>query len=128
MAMTDTKLCSVVDYEVSTGSILLEHAFPQQMLPPPTVSVDVQLVLESINAPDLQRCSWLNVIGYVRKSEQRRKRTSNPNTDDIKRAPIPIVQAINIWSAGAIRVGDYEAALTNQREKKAAVEVPVVHQ
>lgn len=128
MAMTDIKLYSVVDYEVSTGSILLEHAFPQQMLPTPTVSVDVQLVLESIKAPDLQRCSWLNVIGYVRKSEQRRKKTSNPSADDIKRAPIPTVQAINIWSAGAIRVGDYEAALINQREKKAAVEVPVVHQ
>lgn len=128
MAATDIKLCSVVDYEVSTGSMLLEHAFPPPLLPTPAVSVDVQLVLESIKAPDLQRGSWLNVIGYVRKSEQRHKKASNPSTDDIKRAPIPIVQAIVVWGAGAIRVGDYEAALLNQREKKATVELPVVHE
>jgi hypothetical protein len=107
---------------------MLEHAFPQQMRPTPTVSVDLQLVLESIKAPDLQRGSWLNVIGYVRKSEQRYKKPGNPSADDIKRVPIPTVQAIIVWDAGAIRVGDYEAALTSQREMRAAVEVPVVHQ
>jgi hypothetical protein len=97
------------------------------MRPTPTVSVDLQLVLESIKVPDLQRGSWLNVIGYIRKSEQRYKKTGNPSADDIRRVPVPNVQAIIVWDAGAIRVGDYEAALTSQREKRAAVEVPVVH-
>ena len=127
-AVTDIKLCSVVKYGVSTGSIMLEHAFPQQMRPTPTVSVDLQLVLESLKVPDLQRGNWLNVIGYVRKSEQRFKKTGNPGADDIGRVPIPNVQAVIVWDAGAIRVGDYEAALTSQREKRAAVEGPVGHQ
>jgi hypothetical protein len=127
-AVTDIKLYSVVKYGVSTGSIMLEHAFPQQMCPTPTVLVDLQLVLESLKVPDVQRGSWLNVIGYVRKSEQRYKKTGNPSADDVRRGPIPNVQAIIVWDAGAIRVGDYEAALTSQREKRAAIEGLVVHQ
>jgi hypothetical protein len=117
----------VVDYEVSTGSLLLEHAFPQPLLPTPKASVDVRLVLESIKAHDLQRGSWLNIIGYVRKPEQRQKKPTNSDTDEVRMASLPIVQAIVVWDAGAIKVADYEAALVRQREIKGAAELPATH-
>jgi hypothetical protein len=69
--------------------------------------------LESIKGHDLQRGSWLNIIGYVRKPEQRQKKTTSSNTEDVKIAAIPIVQAIIVWDAGAIKVADYEAALVS---------------
>jgi hypothetical protein len=113
-----------VDYEVSTGTLLLEHAFPQQVLPTPKASVDIRLVLESIKAHDLQRGSWLNIMGYVRKSEQRRKKPTNSETEEPNMAGLPIVQAIVVWSAGAIKVADYEAALVRQRGMMGAAEFP----
>ena len=117
------RLFSVVNYEVSTGFLLLEYGFQQNILPTPQASVDVRLVLESINAHDLQRGSWLNIIGYLRKPEQRQKKTTSSNTDNIQRPEIPIVQAIIIWGAGAIKVANYETALVSQREMKQAGDV-----
>jgi hypothetical protein len=114
------KLISVVNYEVSTGFLLLEHGFQQDIFPATQASVDVRLVLESINAHDLQRGSWLNVIGYLQKPEQRQKKTTSSNTNNIQRSEIPIVQAIIVWGAGAIRVANYETALVSQREMKQA--------
>jgi hypothetical protein len=121
--VADFELFSVVNYEVSTGFLLLEYGFQQSILPTPQASVDVRLVLESINAHDLQRGSWLNIIGYLRKPEQRQKKTTSSNTDNIQRPEIPIVQAIIVWSAGAIKVANYETALVSQREMKQAVDV-----
>jgi hypothetical protein len=114
------KLFSVVNYEVSTGFLLLEYSFQQNILPTPQASVDVRLVLESVNAHDLQRGSWLNIIGYLRRPEQRQKKTTSSNTNDIQRPEIPIVQAIIVWSAGAIKVENYETALISQRERDEA--------
>ena len=114
-----------MNYEVSTGFLLLEYGFQQNILPPPQASVDVRLVLESIKAHDLQRGSWLNIIGYLQKPEQRQKKTtsSNTNTNNIQRPEIPIVQAIIVWGAGAIKVANYETALISQREMKQAGDV-----
>ena len=112
-----------MNYEVSTGFLLLEYGFQQNILPTPQASVDVRLVLESINAHDLQRGSWLNIIGYLRKPEQRQKKTTSSNTDNIQRPEIPIVQAIIVWGAGAIKVANYETALVGQREMKQASDV-----
>ena len=114
-----------MNYEVSTGFLLLEYGFQQNILPTPQASVDVRLVLESINAHDLQRGSWINIIGYLQKPEQRQKKTtsSNTNTNNIQRPEIPIVQAIIVWSAGAIKVANYETALVSQREIKQASDV-----
>jgi hypothetical protein len=119
----NSKLFSVVNYEVSTGSLLLEYGFPQGVLPTPQASIDVRLVLESINAHDLQRGSWVNIIGYVRRPEQRQKRTISSNANNTQKPEIPIVQAIIVWGAGAIKVADYETALVNQREMKQAVDI-----
>lgn len=114
---------SVVNYDVSTGLLLLEYGFQQDILPTPQASIDVRLVLESINAHDLQRGSWVNIIGYLRKPEQRQRKSISSNTSNIQRPEIPIVQAIIVWGAGAINVANYESALVSQRKMKQAVDV-----
>jgi Telomere capping, CST complex subunit len=111
-----------VNYEVSTGFLLLEYGFRQNILPTPQASIDVRLVLESINARDLQRGSWVNIIGYLRKPEQRQKKSTSSNTNNIQAPEIPIVQAIIVWGAGAIKVASYETALVSQRNMKQAVD------
>jgi hypothetical protein len=103
--------------------LLLEHGFQQDKLPTPQAAIDVQLVLESMKAHDLQRGSWLNIIGYLRKPEQRQKKAISSNTNNIQKSEIPIVQAIIVWGAGAIKVANYETALVSQRETKQAVDV-----
>jgi len=115
----------VVDYEISTASLILEHAFPQSTIPVPQASLDVGLVLESLKFDDLQRGSWLNVIGYVRRPERREKKTRS-TTDGVKSAAVPTIEAIVVWSAGAIKVADYEAALLSHKEARKDCEVPVV--
>ena len=111
-----------MNYEVSTGFLLLEYGFRQDVLPTPLASIDVRLVLESINAHDLQRGSWVNIIGYLRKPEQRQKKSTSSNTNNIQTPEIPIVQAIIVWAAGAIKVASYETALVSQRNMKQAVD------
>ena len=111
-----------MNYEVSTGFLLLEYGFRQDILPTPQASIDVRLVLESINAYDLQRGSWVNIIGYLRKPEQRQKKSTSSNTNNIQTPEIPIVQAIIVWGAGAIKVASYETALVSQRNMKQAVD------
>jgi hypothetical protein len=111
-----------VNYEVPTGFLLLEYGFRQDILPTPQASIDVRLVLESINAHDLQRGSWVNIIGYLRKPEQRQKKSTSSNTNNIQTPEIPIVQAIIVWGAGAIKVASYETALVSQRNMKQAVD------
>ena len=113
-AAADFKHDSVLDYDVYTASLFLEHNFPRCEVPTPTASVDIRLVLETIKAEALQRGSWLNIIGYVRKPEQRRKKASS-STSDVTTAAVPLVQAIVIWAAGAIKIADYEATVVGQR-------------
>ena len=121
-AAADFELCSVVEYEISTGCLLLEHTVQQHGLPTTQASIDVRLILESIKAYDLQRGTWLNIIGYVRKPKQWQKKMVSSNTNDGKAAAMPVVQAIIAWDAGAIKVADYEAALVSQRKMKEAVD------
>ena len=106
----------MVNYNVSRGRLLLEHAYPSHLSPLPRVTVDVRLTLESVNSTDFQAGSWLNVIGYVRRSSQRQEKRKGPDADHGSILEDLDVQAVMIWDAGAIKVGDYEAILAHQKE------------
>ncbi|OAX80266.1 hypothetical protein ACJ72_05408 [Emergomyces africanus] len=56
----------VSSYNISIGSLTLDHNYPITSRPIPSISVDVNLLLESLKATDLQVGSWLNVLGYIR--------------------------------------------------------------
>jgi hypothetical protein len=65
-------------------------------------NVNVNNVLDALNVETSQVGAWVNIIGYIRYGADTR------STAD-RRASI--VDAVLIWSAGAIKLDDYEAAV-----------------
>lgn len=106
-------------YEVVTGSLYLTHNYP------PTASghqvfalVNVDHVLESIKSTDLQVGSWVNVIGYVTPAAAGAAKTytvpaqaERRSKQDAAARRNVTMQAIMLWSAGAINLDEYEKAL-----------------
>jgi len=110
----------IVDYHTAEGRLLLEHAYPKDTHPVPRVSVDINLVLESLQTSILRSGTWINVIGYTRDARPhgRKRKKSMSRSDE---AP-PSVQAILIWDAGALRLRDYEITLEEQRQVQRQLE------
>jgi hypothetical protein len=65
-----------------------------------TVQVDISQLLDTIHHQNLQIGAWLNVIGYITPSTSRSRSK---------------VQAILVWSAGAINLQQYETALISRQ-------------
>ena len=96
-----------MEYNIARGRLLLQHAYPKHARPIPHVSVDVNLILETTQSSVFQSGNWVNVIGYVRKTQLRnRKEFSLRSAKDTVS-----VQAILIWDAGALRIDGYENTL-----------------
>lgn len=119
---------SVSQYNVAVGHLILEHNYPRSKAEPNTVSVDINAVLESLTAEDLRVGTWLNVLGYIRdsscppdasfSSSEHDSQLSNTEcstvTAPIKVPPRPvIVEAVMVFPAGAIALGEYERILRN---------------
>ncbi|EON69532.1 hypothetical protein W97_08792 [Coniosporium apollinis CBS 100218] len=104
----------VEDYIVPSGTLVLKHNYPPTSSPI-MAHVNINHVLESIKSTEMQTGAWLNVIGYVEKSAvdrptrklSRKQRASQQNKVH--------VQAVMLWSAGAVKVDAYERAV-EQRE------------
>lgn len=82
----------------------------------PHAIIDLKLILESVHSTDLQAGSWVNVIGYVRNYPQRQEKRRGIVTDHGHTLEKIEIQALLLWDAGAIMVGEYEAILSRQRE------------
>ncbi|OXV05674.1 hypothetical protein Egran_06558, partial [Elaphomyces granulatus] len=119
--MLTQSLYSVTRYDVSAGRLILEHGYPTNLKRPATVPVDINLLLETIKANEIQVGSWLNVLGYVREQA--------PQQND-SRALVPeaggsiYIEAVMVFSAGAIHVGDYERILRDSLEVDRRVNKP----
>lgn len=78
----------------------------------PVALVDVNLLLSTLTATDTQRGEWVNVMGYV---EDRilgfKGGTGDPGGVGIR------VQAILLWSAGRVKLGEYERILAEKQKK-----------
>ena len=64
--------------------------------------------------------TWINVIGSIEvsasgKRKRKRKPGDSSTTKDYQRV---IVGAVLVWTAGAIRVAEYEKILEEQREAR----------
>ena len=68
--------------------------------------VDINLVRERMKATDTMRGGWLNVVGYVEREQKKREKGKGRVR----------VQALMLWSAEGVRVGEYESAVV-EREK-----------
>ncbi|KAG9851059.1 hypothetical protein KCU98_g2630, partial [Aureobasidium melanogenum] len=84
----------VNQYHEPTASLFVFHNFPSQNHY--TAQVDISQLLDTFDRQNLQIGAWLNVIGYITPSSSRSR---------------PKVQAITVWSAGAINLQQYETAL-----------------
>ena len=86
--------------------------------------VDVNVILESLTREDTQVGAWVNIMGYVErvlkegKSGQRQAQGRVPVAKDKRKwemeAPKAVrvkVQAIILWSAGGVKIGEYERTL-----------------
>ncbi|MCJ1412395.1 hypothetical protein MMC19_006489 [Ptychographa xylographoides] len=111
----DTCFSSVTKYSSSTGRVHLQHAYPT---PSPgkeavTVSavVDVNLLIETLKSTDTQTGEWVNVIGYVgdKNSTGTRTARTEPGSKEVQ------VQALMVWSAGALRIEEYEKAVQGRK-------------
>lgn len=72
--------------------------------------VNVELLLSTLKSEETQIGEWVNVIGYIQ--DTRQPKPSKPS--NIADAEIQ-VQAIILWSAGALKLDDYEKSLAEQK-------------
>ena len=63
----------------------------------------VQNVLENINHQLLEVGAWVNVVGYVTKASESSRANAIPKAT--------LVEAVMIWSAGAIKLDKYKTAV-----------------
>lgn len=116
----------MVDYEVTKAHLHVEHPHPQDADDKPSTAVEINHVVATIKSTELQAGSWLNVIGYVRRSRSPKNKRKRMADAFVTSQPQVLVQAVLIWNAGAIKIADYERTLAHQQEleKLAAVAVP----
>ena len=97
---------SVTLYTIATGVLSLVHTARGQAINDIVAEVDLDLLLSTVKSTDTQIGEWINVIGYVEDAD---------GILGISRAgrktTIVKVRAIMLWSAGAIRLRQYELAL-----------------
>ncbi|KAJ5130768.1 uncharacterized protein N7515_006807 [Penicillium bovifimosum] len=116
----------VTHYKISTGHLILEHNYPRSKTTPSSVSVDINGILEDVTAEALHVGTWLNVLGYVRDLEPAPPPSSFSSTPDDASQPsqrpstVPprpvYIEAILVFPAGAIEIGEYERILCNNRD------------
>jgi hypothetical protein len=103
---------------------MLQHNYPAVSAYSTTIaSVDVNLLLSTLKPTDTQVGEWVNVMGYV---------TSPPVLPIPNRGPEPgaprqaavAVQAVLLWSAGSIKLGEYERILTERKEVEKRLRAP----
>lgn len=113
-----------MQYTVSTGVLELQHAYQPPLKIPTVALVDVNVILESLRREDMQVGAWVNVVGYVEgvlkdgKKENRQAQgktvSVKGNGDSVREGPrvaMVRVQAVMLWSAGGVKIGEYERTL-----------------
>ncbi|EMC92451.1 hypothetical protein BAUCODRAFT_77748 [Baudoinia panamericana UAMH 10762] len=113
-------LACVHNYDGQTARLTLKDRYPATSPGTPTAIVSIHGVIDGMNHELLETGAWLNVMGYVRSSPPDLV-TSKPNRS--KTARLTYIEATMIWSAGAIKLDVYQAAVTSLQET-ATIEPP----
>jgi hypothetical protein len=95
---------SVDIYDSMSAILHLKDRFASTAVPSTSgsASVNVAYVLDALNLELTQVGAWVNVIGYVRNA-------ADGHSDSGKASCL--VDAVVIWSAGAIKLDEYEATV-----------------
>ena len=99
----------------------LQDAYPSPSLSTVLAWVDVNLLLENMKREDLEIGAWVNVIGYLGgvseeggnwKAGRSQAQQAGDKRSGVRARVVKVeVQAVMLWSAGAIKIADYERAL-----------------
>lgn len=93
---------SVHEYSGDSANLHLRGRYPDTSASSGNAYVNVNNVLDSLNVEVTQVGSWVNVIGYVRRVN---------GSQSMSKPGACAVDAVLVWSAGAIKLDDYEAAV-----------------
>lgn len=107
----------VTAYCTKAGVLTLEHNYPPKNLT--RAMVDVGLLLNSLAPNETQIGEWVNVMGYVRSSQNQQMRS--PGSSGNRETKI---QAIVLWSAKAFDLQGYERSL---EQRKVSESIPLNH-
>ena len=117
----------VTRYTLSAGVLELQHAYHPPPKVPTIALVDVNVVLEGLKREDTQVGAWINVVGYVEEVVKEGKRAQGQaqekmgpatrNGERVREGPRVVrvrVQAVVLWNAGGVKIGEYERTLENR--------------
>lgn len=99
----------VHEYAIDRGTLVLKGEYAVNSSPP-TVFARIDNVLESVNSELLQVGAWVNIIGYVGPCTLI-PTTSSKRKNTNKMLSIPTVEVLMIWSAGTVKLTDYQSAV-----------------
>lgn len=106
-------------YTISTGRLVLEHNYPRTKSDPPAVSVDINALVESLTSEVLRVGAWVNVVGYVRDAGYPSLSLSAGDglagVDKSKMTRPVYVEAVMVFPAGPVALGEYERVLREAR-------------
>ena len=122
----------VTSYSLSTGTMTLQHAYPALPSTCASIEVDVGLLLENLKSTDTQVGEWVNITGYVQHrkhvptmiqknhvgGDQKPTATMGSSGEErgAKQTANEVnVQAVMLWSAGGVKLGEYEKSLESRR-------------
>ena len=113
-------------YTLSTGVLELQHAYHPSLRMPTVALVDVNVILEGLKREETLVGAWINVVGYVvevlkeGKSGQGQRQgqaktglmtEKEDKGEEASRVVRVRVQAVMLWNAGGVRIGEYERTL-----------------
>ena len=110
----------IANYNARTGQLTVQHAYPPPPCLCPTALVDVNLLLDNMKSNDTDVGEWVNVIGYIDAESARiegqgkdSQICNRRHADKEMRGVLAgaRVQAVMLWSAGAIKLAEYESTL-----------------
>lgn len=84
-------------------------------------AVDVNLLLETLKCTDTQAGEWVNVMGYVQgpeleKGGKKSKGVGRQGGKEADEGTVVKLQAVMLWSAGGLKVWEYEKSLERRKE------------
>ena len=117
----------VSSYDTHSGILELQHAYPKSSTKTIRALVDVNVILETLRRDDLEVGAWVNVLAYVNPDQaesdtkrlsserHRAKPSASGATSEGGNSTIKVkLQAVMLWSAGAIKIADYERAVESK--------------
>lgn len=93
---------SVDAYDGELAILRLRDRFPATSATSGAANVNVNNLLDVLNVETTQVGAWVNVIGYMRQGTE---------SQSMSKPRASIVDAVLIWSAGAVKLVEYEAAV-----------------